>query len=157
MFEYFLANPGIKLLEKPEGEDAAVGTLGLNGAPLLSFIVFNATRDAVVFRDKWLAVLDKALALQSGDLRDPKNPKTKKSIKKYVQHHIDPYINQEGSALNENEQKRLIEVRAKLERYIGETIPPTKAKAHHDNGSAKKEGNNKKQKKKKNKGGKDNS
>ncbi|ACE06670.1 hypothetical protein Aasi_1366 [Candidatus Amoebophilus asiaticus 5a2] len=158
MFEYFLDNPGIKLLEKPEGEDSAVGTLGLNGAPLLSFIVFNATRDVVKFRDRWLAVLDKALALQSGDLGDPKNPKkTKKPIKEYVQHHIDPYINQEGSGLNENEQKRLIEVRARLEEYIGETIPPTKAKTHDSNGNGKKEDNNKKQKNKKNKGGKDNS
>ncbi|MHB9148050.1 MAG: hypothetical protein ACYC2U_06650 [Candidatus Amoebophilus sp.] len=157
IFEYFLDNPGIKLLEKPKKEGSNVDVLELNGEPLLSFIVFNATRDAVKFRDRWLVVLDKAL--QSGDLRDPKKHETTNSIKEYVQHHIDPYINQEGSGSNvlkENEQKRLIEVRARLGKYIGESIPSTEAKAHHSNGNAKKEDNNKKQKNKK-KGDKSNS
>lgn len=154
MFKYFLDNPGIKLLEKPKKESSDVDVLELNGVPLLSFIVFNATSDAVVFQDRWLAVLDKAL--QSGDLRVPTNH-NKNSIKRYIELYIDPYINQEGSSLNENKQKRLKEVRTKLEKYIGETIPPTKLKAPHSgNGNGNPQDNNKKQKKN-NKGKKGNS
>jgi hypothetical protein len=157
MFEYFLHNPGIKLFKEQKDQNkeqsfADAADKELTNQPLLSFIVFNAIRNTVSFRDRWLAVLDKALQSESG-LKALDQEKTKQFIRNYVRDYIDTTISQEGSGFDLSEaydQFKVKEVRARLADYIKETIP--QAKAHNSNGNDKEEHNNKKQEKKKKKG-----